>query len=65
MAKTLTGVDGTTHLKHLNGGTLCGDAKRLDSDEAEGILRCSECAKIALYAIELSTKAERREWRKL
>jgi len=65
MAKLITGVDGTTHLRHSNGGTLCGSAKALDSGETEGTLTCPECAKIALHAVELVTKAEKREWRKL
>jgi len=65
MAKLRTGVDGVTHLRKLDGGTLCGAANMLDSGETEGTLTCPECAKIALHAVELVTKAEKREWRKL
>ena len=65
MAKLLTGVDGITHLRTPDGSTLCGSAKKLDSGETEGTLTCPECAKIALHAVELVTKAEKREWRKL
>ncbi len=65
MAKLLTGVDGITHLRKLDGGTLCGNAKQLDSGETEGTLTCPECAKIALHAVELVTKAEKRCWRLL
>lgn len=65
MAKLVTGVDGTTHLRTPDGSALCGNAKALDSGETEGTLTCPDCAKIALHAVELVTKAEKREWRKL
>ena len=64
MAKVITGVDGITHLRG-QGGTLCGAAKALDTEVHDGVLTCPQCAKIALDAVELVTKAEKREWRKL
>ena len=64
MAKLLTGVDGITHLRGA-AGTLCGNTKALDTGETEGTLTCPECAKIALHAVELVTKAEKRLWRQL
>jgi hypothetical protein len=65
LAKLVTGVDGVTHLRHSNGGCLCGSSQKLDSGETEGTLTCPECAKVALHAVELVTKAEKREWRQL
>lgn len=62
MAKILTTPDGVTHLRGKTGTTLCGEYSNAPTD---GALTCPECAAIALQAIELSTKAERREWRKL
>ena len=64
MAKVITTNDGITHLRGADAGTLCGaiDDKSAVSD---GTLTCPECAKIALNAVELVTKAEKREWRKL
>ena len=64
MAKVLTDPDGVTHLRGKDGGTLCGEPAT-NTEVADGVLGCPECAKIALAAIELSTKSERREWRKL
>ena len=62
MAKVLTDCEGVTHLRGREGTTLCGHA---NGKESEGTLTCSECAEIALRAVELVTKAEKREWRKL
>ena len=63
MAKVLT-ADGLFHLRGAGGQTLCGVAP--DSGAVEdAVLTCPECAKIALTAVELVTKAEKREWRKL
>lgn len=64
MAKLLTGEDGNTHLRGAT-GTLCGALETKLRQEQDGTLTCPECAAIALAAIELSTKSERREWRKL
>ncbi len=65
MAKVLTTPDGITHLRGVgNRVTLCG--KAVDKEGAvDGTLTCPECAKIALLAVELVTKAEKREWRQL
>ena len=63
MAKVLT-AEGVTHLRHINGRTLCG--KEPDSGAVtDEVLTCPDCAAIALNAVELVTKAEKREWRKL
>ncbi len=63
MAKVVTSPDGVTHLRGI-AGALCGVAEEC-SAVTDGILTCPECAKIALHAVELVTKAEKREWRKL
>lgn len=65
MAKVLTGVDGSTHLRGEPIGTLCRTEIPENSTVGDGTLTCPECAKIALRAVELVTKAEKREWRKL
>lgn len=62
MAKVTTDEAGITHLRGAE-GTLCG--KNSSSSVTDGVLTCPECAKIALDAVELVTKAEKREWRKL
>lgn len=64
MAKVITTNDGNTHLRGVGADTLCGaiDDK---SAVADGTLTCPACAAIALRAVELVTKAEKREWRKL
>jgi len=63
MAKTLCDDDCTTHLRGKT-GTLCGTA--VFSDEVKDAdMTCKGCADIALNAIELTTKAERRAWRSL
>lgn len=66
MAKVLTDADGITHLRMLSalgGEALCG--KGVEGGESDGVLTCPDCAKVALHAVELVTKAEKREWRKL
>ena len=69
MAKVLTDPDGVTHLRGADGMSLCGIPRSGTPSVGEavldGVLTCPECAKIALAAIELLTKSERREWRKL
>jgi hypothetical protein len=64
MAKVLTGVD---ELEHLRGavGTLCGAMTKENIAAHDGELSCPACADIALGAVELVTKAEKRLWRQL
>lgn len=65
MAKVLTDESGITHLRGAI-DTLCDSQESLANDAVtDGVLTCPECAKIALNAVELVTKAEKREWRKL
>lgn len=65
MAKVLTDETGITHLRG-DTDTLCDSQESLaNSSVTEGVLTCPECARIALQAVELVTKAEKREWRKL
>ena len=65
MAKVLTDEGGTTHLRADNiGTTLCGDTVS-NKGVTDGELTCPICAQTALLAVELVTKAEKREWRKL
>ena len=63
MAKVLTTDDCVTHLRGAK-GTLCGKVDVSDSVH-DDVLTCPDCAKTALLAVELVTKAEKREWRKL
>lgn len=63
MAKVLTNDTGHTHLRSDDKLALCGASTGPDVIDAD--LTCTLCARIALLAIETSTKAERREWRKL
>ena len=68
MAKVLTDIEDVTHLRGVDGTTLCGEAvdgKLVGGAVTDDILTCPKCAKIALHAVELVTKAEKREWRKL
>ena len=68
MAKVLTDIEDVTHLRGVDGTTLCGesvDGKILGGAVTDGTLTCPKCAAIALKAVELVTKAEKREWRKL
>lgn len=63
MAKVLTDDDCVTHLRGKT-GTLCGAV--VFSDEVKDAdMTCIDCGNIVLEAIELTTKSERREWRKL
>ncbi len=64
MAKVLKNNDGVTHLRG-DCDTLCGTALSTINNDVDGTLTCPDCAAIALRAIETSTKAERKEWRKL
>jgi len=65
MAKVLTDDGGTTHLRADKIGTaLCGNPIS-NKGVTDGELTCPICAQIALLAVELVTKAEKREWRKL
>lgn len=63
MARTLCDDDCVTHLRGKT-GTLCGAAVYSD-DVKDADMTCQDCANIALNAIELTTKSERRQWRKL
>ena len=65
MAKVLTDTGGIKHLRGAAGSTLCRANVEVCSDTQDGVLTCPDCAKIALHAVELVTKAEKREWRKL
>lgn len=64
MAKVLKDDDMVTHLRGPNAGTLCGTVVFSDDVENKS-MTCKDCGAAALKAIELTTKAERREWRKL
>ncbi len=65
LAKLYTDEGGTTHLRaDAVGTTLCGDTVS-NKGVSDGELTCPICAKVALLAVELVTKAEKREWRKL
>jgi len=67
MAKILTSSEGVSHLRTAQGNsqksvTLCGLGLH-KPEESEGELNCVDCADIALTAIHLSTKKERKEWK--
>lgn len=66
MAKLIKRAD--DDVTHLRGKAacegLCGVTVS-DNTVHDGVLTCPECAKIALQAVELSTKSERRLWRQL
>lgn len=63
MAKVLIDDDCVTHLRG-KAGPLCGAV--VFSDEVKDAdMTCKACADVALNAIELTTKSERREWRRL
>ncbi len=65
MAKVITDADGITHLRGKD-RALCGITDNgLGHEVTDGVLTCPDCAAIALNAVELVTKAEKREWRKL
>jgi hypothetical protein len=61
----VTDIAGVTHLNGTSMETLCGEFSADIDKRVEGVLTCPECAKRALNAIQLSTKSERKEWRKL
>lgn len=63
MARVLTDADGVTHLRGPS-SPLCGDLCRTN-EETESVLTCKKCADIALHAMELVTKKEKRLWREL
>jgi len=63
MAKVITDKEGMTHLRGHGDQSLCREMT--GTVVTEGVLTCPDCARTAMRAIELSTKAERREWRKL
>lgn len=69
MAKVLTDETGITHLRGAGGLSLCGIPRSgtpsVGAAVTDGTLTCPACAKIALDAVELVTKVEKREWRKL
>jgi len=66
MAKLITRAD--DDITHLRGATptttLCGETVS-NTGVLDGELTCPECARIALQAVELVTKSEKRDWRKL
>lgn len=65
MAKIIYDAKGMAHLRSTTPGeALCG-AKDGGNGESENDMTCPECAKIALHAMELVTRAEKRDWRKL
>jgi len=63
MAKIMIDDQGMTHLRGHGEQSLCREM--VGERVSDGVLTCPDCARTALKAIELSTKAERREWRKL
>lgn len=64
MAKVLKDGNDVTHLRGA-AGALCCDEPLGHNNVEDGTLTCPDCAAIAIKAIETSTKAERKEWRKL
>ena len=66
MAKVIIStVDGLAHLHTNKDRLLCDPERDCESPVTDGKLTCPECAAIALAAVELVTKAEKREWRQL
>ena len=63
MAQVLHDDDMVTHLRGKT-GTLCG-AVVYSEDIKDAPMTCKACGDIILKAISLTTKAERRLWRKL
>lgn len=61
----VTEIEGVTHLSGDDLTTLCGEFSANMNHRIEAPLTCPKCASMALNAIHLSTKAERKEWRKL
>ncbi len=64
MAKVLTDENNETHLRGAGDSTLCGQPLP-SNGVTDGVLQCPKCAEIALLAVELVTKAEKRLWREL
>lgn len=65
MAKLIHDPQGVTHLRGDSvDHALCG-VEVVSIKVSDGVLECPHCAAKALLAIELTTKGERREWRKL
>ena len=64
MAK-VTDIEGITHLNGDVLTTLCGEFSANADKRISADLTCPKCARMVLTAIELSTKVERRAWRKL
>ena len=64
MAK-VTDIEGLTHLNGDKLTSLCGEFSADADKRVDGELTCPTCARMALTAIELSTKTERKLWRKL
>ena len=66
MAKVINSTaDGLVHLHNHENRVLCDPDRECTAPVVDGVLTCPECAKIALAAIELSTKRERKLWREL
>ena len=65
MAQVTETHAGETHLSGEADTTLCGEFSAMADKRIEAPLTCAKCADMALRAIHLSTKAERKEWRKL
>ncbi len=63
MAIVITDDKGMTHLRGHGDQSLC--LEFISTEITKGVLTCPDCARTALKAIELSTKAERRLWRTL
>jgi hypothetical protein len=64
MAKVIN-KDGEYHLRGaVDGETLC-QVYVQDAQVEDNMLTCKSCADVALNAIELTTKKERKEWRSL
>ena len=64
MAKIITDPEGVSHLRGKGIESLCGEPCNTDK-VTDGVMTCCTCGQIALNAIHLTTKAERKEWRKL
>lgn len=61
----VTEYAGETHLNGEALTTLCGEFSADADKRVEGELTCRKCANMALRAIELSTKKERKLWKEL
>lgn len=66
MAKVIISTaDGLAHLRNHEDKVLCDPDRECSTPAVDGTLTCPTCAQIALAAVELVTKAEKREWRQL